>query len=241
MCRYEPRGSPERQRRKSGWTFPFRPLVASDPEFARVLFVPEVVEKFDILIALQTWWSGISLHPKRIETTDEDKPRLLYRLSPARTKMATYYGEELWVNNTEDGHLLARPPKIGDDLGEVYDLVFDSETRIYLKVDGPGQHFQIPFDITPSTSPDQLPHWGEPMPLSEPRATPPYTLDAKCEWVLSAQSRKICWVSSRDIRRGSGGHLWAGTSLVMVRGDGVVRKVTFNEPGRRTTGNTRAG
>ena len=143
----------------------------------------------------------------------------MYRLSPARTKMATYYGEELWVNNTEDGHLLARLPKIGDDLGEVYDLVFDSETRIYLKVDGPGQHFQIPFDITPSTSPDQLPHCitrGEPMPLSEPRATPPYTLDAKCKWVLDAQSRKICWISSRDIRRGSGRHLWAGTSLVMM-------------------------
>ena len=214
-------------------TFPFRPLVANELEFVRVLFAPEVVETFDILIALRTWWSGISLLPKRIETTDKDTPPLLYGLSPARTKMATYYQEELWVNDTEDGHLLAGPPTIGDDLGEVYDLVFDSETRIYLKIDGPGKHFQIPFDITPSTSPDQPPHCitrGEPMPLSEPRATPPYTLDANCEWVLDAQSRKVCWISPRDIRRGNGGHLWAGTSLVMVGDDGVVRKVTFKEP-----------
>jgi hypothetical protein len=47
-----------------------------------------------------------------------------------------------------------RLPLEDDDLGsgEVYDLIFDSETRFYLKIDGPGQHVQIPFDITPSPS-----------------------------------------------------------------------------------------
>jgi hypothetical protein len=38
-----------------------------------------------------------------------------------------------------------------DDLGpgEVYDVVFDSETRFHLNVDGPGRHVQIPYDIIP--------------------------------------------------------------------------------------------
>jgi hypothetical protein len=41
-------------------------------------------------------------------------------------------------------------PLEDDDLGsgEVYDLTFDSETRFYLKIDRPGQHVQIPYDIT---------------------------------------------------------------------------------------------
>jgi len=67
------------------------------------------------------------------------------------------------------------------------------------------------------------------MTLLEPRAVPPYTLDANCEWVLDAQSRKTCWISPGNLRRGDGGHFWAGQSLVMVGDDGVVRKVSFRE------------
>ena len=71
---------------------------------------------------------------------------------------------------------------------------------------------------------------GEPVPLSEPRETPPYTLDENCEWVVDAKSRKICWISPGNVRRGDGGHFWAGLELVMVGDDGVVRKVSFREP-----------
>ena len=71
---------------------------------------------------------------------------------------------------------------------------------------------------------------GEPVPLSEPRETPPYTLDENCEWVIDAKSRKICWISPGNIRRGDGGHFWAGLELVLVGDDGVVRKVSFREP-----------
>ena len=114
----------------------------------------------------------------------------------------------------------------------VYDLVFNSETRFYLKVDRPGLHIQIPHDIVASPS-GHFSHMivrGEPVTLSEPRVAPPYTLDANYEWVIDAQSRKICWISRGNVRRGSGGHFWAGLSLVMVGDDGVVRKVTFREP-----------
>jgi hypothetical protein len=134
----------------------------------------------------------------------------------------------------KDGTVLAKL-LLGDDdleMGEVYDLTFDSDTRFHLKIDGPGRHVQIPHDIIPSPS---GPHShtitkGEPVPLSEPRPTLPYALDANCEWVVDAESRKICWISPGNVRRGSGGHFWAGLSLVMVGGDGVVRKVSFREP-----------
>ena len=69
---------------------------------------------------------------------------------------------------------------------------------------------------------------AEPMPLSEPRAGPPYTLDANYEWVTDVKSRKVCWIPPGNVRRDSGGHFWAG--LVMVGDDGVVRKLTFKEP-----------
>jgi hypothetical protein len=174
--------------------------------------------------------------PEQVES-NEDPSRPLYGLSPACTKMVTVYSStprELRVSDAKYRNVLARRP-LGDGVlggGEVYDLTFDSDTRFYLKIDGPGWHVQIPCDIVPSSS-GQYPYDiidGEPEPLPEPRETPPYTLDANCEWVLDAQSRKICWISSGDIRRGDGGHFWVDSSLVMVGDDGIVRKVSFKEP-----------
>jgi hypothetical protein len=138
------------------------------------------------------------------------------------------------VKDAKDGTTLADLPLGDNDLetGEVYDLAFDSETRFHLKIDGPGRHVQIPHDIIALPS-GQYSHTitkGKPVPLPEPRATPPYTLDANCEWVVDAESRKICWISPGDIRRGNGGHFWAGLSLIMVGDDGVVRKLSFKEP-----------
>jgi hypothetical protein len=71
---------------------------------------------------------------------------------------------------------------------------------------------------------------GKAVPLSEPRAMPSYKIDADCEWVIDAKSRRICWVSPGNVRRGNGGHFWAGLELVMVGDDGVVRKISFREP-----------
>jgi WD40 repeat protein len=70
---------------------------------------------------------------------------------------------------------------------------------------------------------------GKLVPFSEPRAAPTYTLDANCEWVIDAESRKICWIPPGNVRRGDGGHVWAGLSLVMIGDDGVVRKLSFRE------------
>ena len=184
---------------------------------------------------MEAWQSGTPL-PGRAEAADEDAP--LSALSPSCTRVVTIAHDSLQWNlrlkHVRDGTTLAKIPlELGDlGMGEVYDLTFDSETRFHLKIDGPGWHLQIPYDIIPSWSGSHS-HTitrGEPVPLSGPRVKPPYTLDANCEWVIDAESRKVCWVSPGNVRRGNGGHFWAGLSLVMVGDDGVVRKLTFKQP-----------
>ena len=187
-------------------------------------------------MAIQAWRSGTPL-PKWTEAVDDDAP--LSGLSPEHTRIVTAYSsprQELRVKDVKDGGILASLPLVGYDSleeGKIYAITFDSENRFHLKIDGPGLHVLIPHDIIPSPS-GRYSHTitrGKPMFLSEPRATLPYTLDANCEWVLDTGSRKICWISPGDIRRSSGGHFWAGLSLVMVGEDGIVRKLTFKEPG----------
>ena len=192
--------------------------------------------KLNVSMVMEAWQSDAPLPLEWAEVADEDV--LLSRLSPNHTRIAVVYGSlprrELRVNDSEDGTVLANLSLEDGDLetGEVYDLAFDSETRFCLKVDGPGWHIQIPYDITASSSGpnSHMITRGEPVPLLEPRVKPPYSLDANCEWVLDGESRKICWMSPGNLRRGDGGHFWAGLSLVMVGDDGVVRKVTFKEP-----------
>ena len=161
---------------------------------------------------------------------------ILSGLSPKHTRTVTVYGSpqlKLCVKDTKHGTMLANLPLGHSNLGagEVYDLTFHSETRFYLKIDGPGWHIEIPYDIieSPSGSYSHTITTGEPVSLLEPRETPLYTLDMNNQWVTDTESRKICWIPPGNIRRRSGGHFWAGLSLVMV-GDGVVRKLTFKAP-----------
>jgi WD40 repeat protein len=211
-------------------------LPTNQPPSTRASFSRGLVAEFSLPVVMQAWRSGTPL-PEWAEAADEGPP--LSGLSPDCTWIATFYGSPRWelrVKDAKDGTVLSNLP-LGDGgletgMGEVYDVAFDSTTRFHLKVDGPGQRVQIPYDIVPSTS------WshsytitkGEPVPLSEPRAIPPYKLDANCEWVVDAKSRKICWVSPGNVRRGNGGHFWVGLELIMVGGDGVVRKISFREP-----------
>jgi WD40 repeat protein len=201
---------------------------------SRASFSRGLVAEYGVSVIMQAWRSGTPL-PEWAETPDEDPP--LSGLSPDCTRIVTFYGSprrELHVKDAKDGTVLASLPIKDNDweMGEVYDIVFDSKTRFHLKVDVPGQHVQIPYDIVPSPSGSHsyTINKAGPVLLSEPRATPPYKLDANCEWVVDAQSRKVCWVSPGDVRRGNGGHFWAGLSLVMVEDDGVVRKLSFRKP-----------
>jgi len=216
-------------------TSPLDPLLADQEASARASFGRGLVAQFGASVVVQAWRSGTSL-PEWAETADDDPP--LCGWSPKHPWLvmvnASSPQPEVRIKDVEDGIILARLSLDRADFGtgEVYDLTFDSETRFYLKVDGPGWHIQIPYDILPLPS-AEYPHTiikGEPVPLPTSRAKPPYTLDANCEWVIDGGSRKICWISPGNVRRGNGGHFWAGLSLVMVGDDGVVRKLTFKEP-----------
>ena len=194
-----------------------------------------LVAEFGVSMVVQAWGSLASL-PRRTGGAEGDA--LLGGSSPMGTRIAALYGlpgRELRVKEAADGKILAKLP-LEDDSSEgkgvVYDLTFDSETRFYLKVDGSGYHLKIPYDIITSPSgryPCTITR-GEPVPLSAPRKTSPYTLDANCEWVLDTGSRKICWIPPDIMQRGSGGHFWVGASLVMLGSDSVVRKLTFKDP-----------
>ena len=191
-----------------------------------------LVGEFGVSVVLRAWVSGTPLP----EWTEAAEDALFSGWSPKCTLAARVHSSPQWglcVRHVKDRTILAVLP-LEDDVGagEVYDITFESETRFSLKISGPEQHIQIPYDITALPS-GNYPHTitkGEPVPLSEPRATPPYTLDMNCEWVLDTKSRKVCWISPGDIRRGHGGHFWVGPSLVMVGDDGVVRKLTFKDP-----------
>jgi WD40 repeat protein len=223
-----------RRLRPNDNTSSLRSLPTNRSASVRALFSRGLVAEFGVSAVMQAWRSRTPL-PEWAEAVDEDAP--LSGLSPDCTQIVTFYGSprrELRVKDAKDGTILASLPLEDDDLetGEVYDIIFDSEARFHLKIDGPRRHVRIPYGVVPSPS---GPHShtiakAEPVPLSEPRAIPPYKLDANCEWVVDAKSRKVCWVSPGDVRRGNGGHFWAGLELIMVGDDGVVRKLSFREP-----------
>jgi hypothetical protein len=202
---------------------------------ARTSFNCELVAEFGVSAVMKAWRSGAPLPVLWTEAVNEDAP--LSGFSPDCTQVVTFYGSPRWelrLKNAKNGDVLAllHLKRDGFGTGKVYDVTFDSRTRFHLKIDGPGRHVRVPHDIIPPPPGCYL-HTitkGKPMPLSEPRETPPYTLDANCEWVVDAESRKICWISPGNVRRGNGGHFWAGLSLVMVGDDGVVRKLSFREP-----------
>ena len=88
-------------------------------------------------------WASHSPLPEQTEAVEVDA--LLRGWSPECTWMVVVYGSprrELRVKDVQDGTTIASLPLEDADLetGEVYDVAFDSETRFYLKVDGPERH-----------------------------------------------------------------------------------------------------
>ena len=219
------------------------PLLINQSASTHPSFDHGLATEFSVSVVVGAWQSGTPL-PDLAEATNKDVS--LSGLSPNHTRVVKVYTsppQELRVKDAKNRATLAKLPLEDTDLGmgKVYNLVFDSETRFYLKIDGPGWHVQIPYNIitSPSGRYSHVVIKGEPVHLSEPRPTSPYTLDANCEWVTDAESRKICWISPGNVRRGDGGHFWAGLSLIMVGDDGVVRKLTFREPVRGREGGCR--
>jgi hypothetical protein len=194
-----------------------------------------LVAEFGLLAVTQAWQSRTPL----LGWGDVFFRDVLGGSSPDCTRIVKLhdpYLGELRVRDAKDGTVLASRflKKDNLDARHVYNVTFDSETRFHLKIDKPGQHVRVPYDIiaSPRGPYSHTITKGEPVPLSEPRERPPYTLDANYEWVIDAESRKICWISPGNVCKYDGGHFWAGLSLVMVGKDGVVRKLSFNGPDR---------
>jgi len=130
-------------------TLLLRSLLTSQLTSAHASFGHGLVAEFGITALIQAWWSGTPLPWTGV--ADEDMP--LRGWSPECTKVVTLYMSpqpELCVTDTKSGITLANLPleDANFELGETYDITFDSETKFYLKVDGPGWHTQIPYDIT---------------------------------------------------------------------------------------------
>ena len=227
-------------------TLPLEPLLTNPSASPDSSCSRGLVAAFGVSTVVAAWKSCYALPRRKYRWSvgywvddgrvDEEKA-LLRALSPGCTLIATLYGQpqpELQLEDAKDGTLLATLFLEDDSFWgaeAAYDLIFDSEMGFHLKVDGPGYHVQIPYDIIVS-SPSEGPYTiqqRKAVPLSEPRATPPYTLDPSYEWVLDRQSRKICWIPPENMQRGNGGHFWTGTSLIMLGSDGIVRKLTFKE------------
>jgi len=58
----------------------------------------------------------------------------------------------------------------------------------------------------------------------------PYSLDENLEWVLDAESRRVCWLPPGYVTGIEDGHFFVGSSIVTAGQDGIVRKLTFREP-----------
>jgi hypothetical protein len=126
-------------------------LLTNQPPPARASFSRGLVAEFGLSVVVQAWRRGTPL-PKWVEIADGDPP--LSGLSPDCTRIVTFYDSPRWelrVKDAIDGMILANLP-LGDDgleMGRVYDVIFDSETRFHLRVDGPAGHVPDSLRHTP--------------------------------------------------------------------------------------------
>ena len=155
-------------------------------------------------------------------------------ISPACTRLVTFHsgGERGSVNlwDAYEGRLLEHPNIRNPDAPRPLDITFDSEDLFYFHYDTHREPYEIlarsPFgDSTvwhSITRREGQPLEGQ---VSEKR----YCLDDGREWVFCG-SQRVCWVSPGYIGSTPASHWWAGSSLVMVGQDGMLRKLTLLEP-----------
>jgi hypothetical protein len=230
--------------RPNNSTSPLGLVPTNQSRSVRTSLLRGFVAEFGVSVVMDAWRLGTPL-PKWAEATDDP----LGIFSPSGTRIVTFHyspRRELRVKDAEDGTVIANLPLGDDDLGEVYDIRFDSrdsESMFHLKIDGPERHVQIHYKITQESSgpySHAITREGAES-LLNPRKVPQYALDANCEWVVDVESRKICWIPPGNVRMGNGGHFRAGLSLVMVGDDGVVKKLSFKKPDHQGIHNTHAG
>ena len=152
-------------------------------------------------------------------------------------------GWELCVQRSSDGRVLASIRQAGRSPNNI---VFTSETQFYTEVthvratstplpepqnytkvkdDDKGHSVRTTFTLTPTTSKSY-----RIQEVSEEILNAPYTLDENLEWVVDAESRKVCWLPPGYVSGIENGHFFVGSSIVMAGQDGTVRRLTFRDP-----------
>ena len=174
------------------------------------------------------------------ESDCEDK-RVQARSIPGRHVQAT------WVHHT--GHRVRKPvTRRSDEItisttnseGQPHTGVRHEEYRVRkffsLKTQPPLTPWP-PLTPSPSSTP-----WPPSTPLSRVEIEEvqgeeilpvfrSYSLDDSLEWVVDAKSRRVCWLPPGYVTGIEDGHFFVGSSLVIAGQDGIVRKLTFREPG----------
>ena len=145
-------------------------------------------------------------------------------ISPTAVRLVTLHtvdrGSRVCVWNTRSGQLDAQLEHM--PLAHPLDIKFTSETEFCL------YHNALqPKSYTIGRS--GLTINSEEIPPSLPRPLQKrgyFDVDDACEWVVSGSTR-VCWIPTGYIRSIQPNYRWAGSSLVMVGEDGMLRTLTF--------------
>jgi hypothetical protein len=140
-------------------------------------------------------------------------------ISPTAVRLTTYgkigTPDRLQVWNAQNGQLELPPEWF--DLPPL-EIEFISDAEFHLNYD----KAWISYTIHP---------WGRALrrgsitPSSQKKRC--FGVDDAHEWVVKG-SKKICWIPPGYIRSIQPNYIWAGSSLVMVGQDGILRKLAFS-------------
>ena len=154
------------------------------------------------------------------------------KLSPACTRLVTFHNgrsrSSVRVWDAYDGRQLAWMSIDNPHAPRPLDITFDSEDRFYLYDSIHREPHVIKTAFQTGNSNTHFITRCAKERLDEHVLGKHYSLDDGHEWVVCG-SRRICWVPQGYIGSAPASHCWAGSSLVMVGRDEILRKLTFLE------------
>ena len=187
-------------------------LCASAKSHVAVCYPAEGNEWF-----LQSWGFHREVPSWAVEL--DEMPDIV-RISPNAIRLVTVHTSgdlsRVCMWNAQNGRLYAQrkvPPPL--------DIQFTSDTRFYADY----HRYQVSYTVPPLGRGIRYERQNLPLPerLQERR----YLVDEMREWVVRG-SKRVCWIPPGYIGSVEHSYCWAGSSLVMVGQDGMLRKLTFD-------------
>ena len=152
-------------------------------------------------------------------------------ISPSSARLVIVHNLDQWhfisVGDAQKGISFTQGAFNSDQ--DPLDVTFDSEDRFYIHYNTYRETYDIDNNTwagNPPTTHRIIRREGQR--LEGQVLQKRYSLDDGREWVFCGPQR-ICWVPPGYIGSAPDSHCWAGSSLVMVGQDGVLRKLTFLE------------